>query len=228
MSRLVGEQRDVWCLTGHIDGTSTNRCVPIETSPFRIGRQTNLELTLMSATVSSIHAEIVMEETSLWIRDLNSTNGTRVNGMTVTDKRRLQERDLIQIANFVFRVRREAAPLQRNTEALSSSTFDEAFSLVQFDKLINETAVIPHFQPIVLLPDQTTVAYEVLGRSPIVGLQMPKDMFIAAAHLDLEEELSQMLRLVGLQDSATISQSAGLYFQHAPSRDRHVWLARIT
>ena len=75
---------------------------------------------------------------------------------------------------------------------------DRALALVQFDKLMAEHAVTPFFQPIVSMATREIVGYEVLARSRLFGLEMPKEMFHVAAELNLEIELSVMLRWEGV------------------------------
>ena len=54
----------------------------------------------MSTTgqVSRHHARILVVDGDFWIEDLNSTNGTRVNGATVT-KQKLANNDLINVGD---------------------------------------------------------------------------------------------------------------------------------
>ena len=59
-----------------------------------------------------------------------------------------------------------------------------AMSLVLFDRLITEQAVIPHYQPIVNLRSSAIEGHEVLCRSRLTGLETPIQMFSAATQLD--------------------------------------------
>jgi EAL domain-containing protein (putative c-di-GMP-specific phosphodiesterase class I) len=63
---------------------------------------------------------------------------------------------------------------------------------------MSERAVVPHFQPIVAIHSTSVEGYEILGRSRLFGLTTPHSMFSAAAVLDLESELSRMMRNEGL------------------------------
>ena len=65
------------------------------------------ELALTDPTVSRIHAEVKIEDQRAVVRDLGSTNGTRVNGHRVTELV-LGEGDRIQIGETSLVV--EAAP----------------------------------------------------------------------------------------------------------------------
>jgi EAL domain-containing protein (putative c-di-GMP-specific phosphodiesterase class I) len=186
----------IWFLIGQGDDEQS-RYVPIHSTPFTIGRRSGLSYTVNSRTVSGLHAEIVQLGTSLAVRDLQSTNGTYVNGKRVTDQVVLSEDDLVQFADVAFRVRRQAAHLEMGT--IQTNGYDRALALVQFDKLMRDRAVLPHFQPLIMMADMRLEGYEVLGRSRIVGLETPGAMFTAASQLNVEVELSRMLRWEGLQ-----------------------------
>jgi EAL domain-containing protein (putative c-di-GMP-specific phosphodiesterase class I) len=187
----------VWFLVGPFDSAETVRHMPIHTSPFLIGRRPDLPLSLSCKTVSNVHAEITEVGSALVIRDLGSTNGTYVNGRRVKEPVALVEDDLVQFANLPFRVRVQST--EDSPHTVRDSTCDQALALVLFDKLMSEHAVTPFLQPIVDLRDRKTVGYEVLARSRLFGLETPKDMFGVAQQLNLEVELSTMLRWEGVQ-----------------------------
>ena len=63
----------------------------------RIGRSETLEIALDDTSVSRKHAEIRASDKGWLLRDLDSTNGTFVNGTRVPEGEcRLQARDIIQ------------------------------------------------------------------------------------------------------------------------------------
>jgi FHA domain-containing protein len=72
------------------------------TLPCTIGRK-NCDLMLNDRLVSRRHAELKIVENKLVIEDLASTNGTKVNGKTVTQKL-LNPNDLISIGPTNFRI----------------------------------------------------------------------------------------------------------------------------
>ena len=60
------------------------------------GNQPDLDLTPYGAVqdgVSRLHATIIYEDETLFIEDMNSTNGTRINGFQLTPNRRYRLRD---------------------------------------------------------------------------------------------------------------------------------------
>ena len=138
-------------------------------------------MSLACNTVSNTHAEIAEADNALILHDLGSTNGTYLNGRRVTAPAPLHEDDLVQFANMAFRVRKQAAV--DNPVTVHEDACDRALALVQFDKLMAEHAVTPFFQPIVLMSNREVVGYEVLARSRLFGLEMPKEMFHMAEEL---------------------------------------------
>jgi EAL domain-containing protein (putative c-di-GMP-specific phosphodiesterase class I) len=75
---------------------------------------------------------------------------------------------------------------------------------------------MPHFQPIVAFPDLSVVGYEVLGRSRYCGLESPRNMFQAASQLSQESELSELLRMIGAENSKQIPGSPTLFLNTHP------------
>lgn len=73
-------------------------------SRIMIGRGEDSELRLNSEFVSRHHALIFCTEKGLYIEDLNSSNGTRVNSRTIT-RCDLRASDTITIGNFQIRLR---------------------------------------------------------------------------------------------------------------------------
>jgi len=205
----------VWFLTGQIGQNESARYVPIHSTPFRIGRRADLSLCLPCKTVSGLHAEIVEQDDALLLRDLESTNGTYVNGTRVTGPVSLKQDDLVQFADVALRLRRQAADHDRGT--LREDVCDKAMALVQFDKLMSERAVVPFFQPIVEIRGLKTIGYEILGRSRLFGMETPQAMFMAASQLNLEVELSRMFRWEGVQVSTSFEVPPHLFLNTHPT-----------
>src|ERR1700722_11665339 len=68
-----------------------------------IGRQEECDVRLDHKSVSKMHCVLVKTDGLLLLRDLGSTNGTRVNGTRVR-RAALLPNDQLTIANFKFRV----------------------------------------------------------------------------------------------------------------------------
>jgi EAL domain-containing protein (putative c-di-GMP-specific phosphodiesterase class I) len=204
-----------WLLSGQLSADQSVRSIPVSSSPFLIGRHGHAALTIPCATVSGVHAELRIEGGELWVKDLGSTNGTFVNGARLDGESILHSGDLLQFAEIVFRVSLDRGHVDAKTMAGDST--DRALALIQFDKLISERAVLPHFQPIIDYRNDEVAGYEILGRSRLFGLGTPHAMFSAAAVLDLESELSRMMRTEGMYCSATLPGNPLLFVNTHPT-----------
>jgi hypothetical protein len=72
-----------------------------------IGRGGGCTISLPADTYASqVHARVVERGGDLWIEDLDSTNGTYVNGTRVTKPTRLRKGDRVQAGETVFEVQR--------------------------------------------------------------------------------------------------------------------------
>ena len=73
-----------------------------------IGRALECDLTLPSAQVSRRHARLSLEDGSLQLQDLGSSNGTTVNGVLIRNTVTVEHGDCIQLQDVRLRVRRNA------------------------------------------------------------------------------------------------------------------------
>jgi EAL domain-containing protein (putative c-di-GMP-specific phosphodiesterase class I) len=204
-----------WLLSGQITADQPVRSIPVSSSPFLVGRHGHAALTLPCGTVSGVHAELRIESGELIVKDLGSTNGTFVNGARLEGECVVHSGDLLQFAEVVFRVGLDRGHVEARTIAGDSS--DRALALIQFDKLMSEKAVLPHFQPIVDYRTMEVTGYEILGRSRLFGLNTPHAMFSAAAVLDLEAELSRLMRTEGMQCAATLPGNPLMFVNTHPA-----------
>jgi EAL domain-containing protein (putative c-di-GMP-specific phosphodiesterase class I) len=204
-----------WLLSGQLADDQPVRHVRVDRSPFVVGRNLDSSFCIPSPTVSSAHAEITIGNDVLIVRDLGSTNGTFVNGVRITDACEVKHGDLLQFAQVVFRAC--LAVRDRSTKTIHDDSSDRALALIQFDKLMTERAVSPHYQPIVSMDERRTLGYEVLGRSPLFGLSSPHSMFATAAVLELEGELSRIFREEGIVQACDIPRDAAMFVNTHPA-----------
>jgi pSer/pThr/pTyr-binding forkhead associated (FHA) protein len=83
-----------------LDGGQT---IDIEKDLIVVGRKEECDVRLDHKSVSKMHCVIVKTDGLLLLRDLGSTNGTRVNGQRVR-RAALLPNDQLSIANYKFRV----------------------------------------------------------------------------------------------------------------------------
>lgn len=214
-------ENDVWFLSGPSRPGDVSRHVPIEEEPFVVGRKQDATLPLGYNTVSGSHASLWVEGGSLWLQDLGSTNGTFVNGQKISQPVQLGEDDMVHFAEAMFRIHRQSAKAA-TSGTITQNVCDQAMALVQFDRLMSEKLVVPHFQPIVkmIASDQQNpelVGFEILGRGRVFGLESVGAMFEAAAQLNLEVDLSQMLRWEGVRVGRGLPECPILFVNTHPA-----------
>lgn len=214
----------IWCLESTSD--PINRWVfPIDSVPFIIGRDTDCNLTLKSEGVSRKHAQLNVSGDMLWIRDINSTNGTFLNGKRILESETLQIGDVLHIGKVGICVSsmNECRPPEINNETARLDTsklqLDELDSYAaMFKKMIQDRSVEPHFQPILKLSDRAIEGYEILGRLP-GDTQLPSnpvDLFNIAVMLNMEVELSSIFREEGLNQARQLPGSASFFVNTHP------------
>ena len=105
-----------WYLAYLIDAGPPARLgrIAVRRLPFRVGRNPGLSLVLRSVSVSREHAELFEGSGALHVRDLNSKNGTYVNGCRVLEAR-LSGGDIVHFADMEFRL--EGPQVDRDSAA---------------------------------------------------------------------------------------------------------------
>ena len=204
-----------WLLVGKISASGESSSKLIDPVPFRVGRRPEASLTLPRATVSGLHAELFTVDDRLFVRDLGSTNGTFINGERLFDVAELKEDDVLQFADLALRIM--ASTAKSDSHTMPEDFCDHALARVQFDKLIREEIVTPYFQPIIDLQTGATKAFEVLARSRLIGLETPGRMFAAAADLQMEARLSDLMRRKGIEVSQQFYEIPPVYLNTHPA-----------
>jgi EAL domain-containing protein (putative c-di-GMP-specific phosphodiesterase class I) len=195
-------------------GTEEEEAYIITPLPFIVGRRPGTSLQLNFKTISGNHAELLVEDGNLIVQDLGSTNGTYVNGKRISSPTVLHESDLLQFADIAFRVHAD----QRDTTSatMQEDMSDNALALVQFDRLMENRLVTPFFQPIVDMSNGRYVGYEILARSRLFGLESCGAMFDAASRLNMEVDLSRMLRWEGIREGLNLPKQPTLFVNTHP------------
>ena len=184
-----------WSLVAHSDG----EVLPLRAFPCRVGRQPGLPVRLVHTSVSLLHAEMRLVNDELVLVDLSSRNGTFINGRRLNGSHPVVVGDLLQFGAMVFRLHNEQRTCVVQTSA-SEDMGDLALAIAQFDKLIDEQVVVPHYQPIVTVAGDV-IGFEALARSRLFGLDSPAMMFKAAEFFQKEAHLSRLLRTEALRCS---------------------------
>jgi hypothetical protein len=105
-TNMIGYQSKAYLLSK--DNISQEK-IYIDKKTFIIGRQKeNCDYYIINKKISKMHLEIIDVENELFIKDLNSTNGTFINNKQIKSDNLINifENDIIRIANeeFVFKI----------------------------------------------------------------------------------------------------------------------------
>jgi HD-GYP domain-containing protein (c-di-GMP phosphodiesterase class II) len=115
----------------------------------RTGRLSSLEIVLEDSSVSRRHAEVRLGNNAWWVRDLQSTNGTYVNGVRLgAGERQLHSRDIVQFGKIAMivelnekgpesKVNGQSSPNLEDqilVEASTSSSWEEGVQRLVYDR----------------------------------------------------------------------------------------------
>ena len=207
-------ERALWFLTGRPQSDGTIQEIAVRSQSFSVGRHPENQFRLTNSTISAHHAELFYVAEDLFVRDLQSTNGTLINGCRIRTASGLRDGDTLHFGTAMFTVRRRGSGL--STATVTTDILQEAAGHLNFDKLLGDPALRPFYQPIVRLENQETVGYEVLARSQLVGLENPATMFRVAAERGSEAMLSSLSRYLGVYASRKFAVTAPLYLNTHP------------
>jgi EAL domain-containing protein (putative c-di-GMP-specific phosphodiesterase class I) len=183
--------------------------IPIEHSPFVIGRRKESSLLVAAEEVSRKHAEILETFDGWRITDCGSTNGTFVNGRRLTENHLLKHGDYITIGGIRFDV----------VEQIDDSECTQIISpdAENLEKMLDLKAVVPHFQPMISLSDGALIGYETLGRIDYEGLpNSPTQLFRISRLLGRQVELSELFRDSALVYAAQLGVKELILFNTLP------------
>ncbi|HBQ10624.1 MAG: EAL domain-containing protein [Sandaracinaceae bacterium] len=196
------------CLEHQPDRGDCSVRVPVDVLPFRIGRSRAAQLVLESPRVSKLHAEIAQNGRGLVIRDLDSRNGTFVNGERVEGSRAIQYGDVLHVAHRELTLVLAELAAEDEEETTLGGTRDEAerhLGTRHLYRVLTGRAVTSVFQSIVSLEDQSLIGYEALGRTTLANLDWDATTLFRVAHeRGKAEELSRMMRTAALAQASSL------------------------
>ncbi len=199
--------------------------VVVETDPFIVGRDEDCELKLTDKRISKRHFEIRRGGDLIWIRDLESTNGTFVNHKKIKQAELLEHGDIISIGKFKFFIKNEKSnttSILEETYSMDSMDISQEFkdlgSLApKLRALLIDRDVIPHFQPILKFSDMEVVGHEILGRISDECLPSnPSELLELAQLFGYDSDLSALFREVGVDIGKNLPGSPALFVNTTP------------
>jgi len=106
----------------------------------RAGRLASLEIALDDASVSRRHAEVRLGDDGWFVRDLESTNGTYVNGVRIgPGEHMLRPRDIVQFGKVAVVVDSNDATMDgpisnQHVVAAATSSYEDGLRRIAFDR----------------------------------------------------------------------------------------------
>lgn len=170
-----------------IGGKHSGQVIPLNRRKFLIGRESDCQLRPNSELVSRHHCVFGIDEYSVRLRDLGSTNGTTVNGQRIVKETTLVAGDRIVVGNleFEFRVLNPASgtgdeTVVSNAETvmeMSASGADSAAPPTGQPQETTQPAPVPVDQPQPATGDTTVIAQQPMipGQAPYQPV-MPQQM----------------------------------------------------
>ncbi|MCC6797410.1 MAG: sigma 54-interacting transcriptional regulator [Candidatus Hydrogenedentes bacterium] len=102
-------------------GTQLSRTWPLSAKVKVIGRSTGCNIRIVDATISRRHCEVWVEDGIAWVRDLESSNDTLLNGVPIT-KAKLSTGDEIQIGKYSLALIQLETAFTPKCDSLDDST----------------------------------------------------------------------------------------------------------
>jgi len=209
-----------WFLEGFLGESRMRWRAGLGTLPTQIGRHPTLaEVRLPSHRVSALHARIYESGGSLWIRDLDSRNGTYLNGRRIVEDRRLSIGDHVQFADLEFRIGLHQAGSQTRS-SIDGCELEELLvgRTVALEAMLCSNEGAAHFQPIVALGQEGSESFELLSRAELDGSSTsPAELFYLAERVGAEARLSRWLRDTGLQEMDRFASEARIFVNTHPA-----------
>ena len=136
-----------------LNGVQEGRVLRLRSGVNRIGRSVDNHLQIPDPSVSSAHCEVIFSDTDVLVRDLNSTNGTFIDGEP-THEGNLRVGQSLQLGNIQMRMEE---PIPQKTAPASRCPICRRRSL-RFPWLC---PTAPPHAPIIRRPRGLTVATSV-------------------------------------------------------------------
>ena len=144
-----------------VSGTHAGEVIQLNSRKFLIGREQDCHLRPNSEMVSRHHCAFSLDEFSVRLRDLGSTNGTMVNGQRIRSEVVLESGDRVVIGNLDFVVE-----ISQEQRAAEDSVTRASTEVVAVQETQATDPVVPQQQPPQVPAGGDTVVLPVQGMMP--------------------------------------------------------------
>ncbi|MBI1347674.1 FHA domain-containing protein [bacterium] len=157
-------QADLKVLGGKFQG----KLIPLVTKRFLVGREQDCHLRPNSESVSRHHCAFLVDDFAIRLRDLGSTNGTRVNGELIHSEVLLNDGDEIQIGKLQLQLAlRKQVAVDAPAVAAPPVTIDN--SEAAFESTANQSGADTMIEMPVMPPLPGQPVPEMAGDTAILG-----------------------------------------------------------
>ena len=105
LGRGAAKRRSVWLVVQRSPSLEEGGEFPLNSAPLTLGRGGQNDLVLTGDEFASArHARIEVRGDGVWVQDLESTNGTYVNGSRIAGAQRLDAGDVLRVGETDLRV----------------------------------------------------------------------------------------------------------------------------
>lgn len=111
-----------WFLKGEM-GDHSPWNVPLNKADYILGRSPDCDLVVNDNSVSRKHCRISLRHDEPWVSDMESRNGTYLNGIKLDDERPLRDGDVIKLGRVEFTLSR-----QQEVEDSDKTIFDNGMA----------------------------------------------------------------------------------------------------
>ncbi|MDB2687745.1 FHA domain-containing protein [Mariniblastus sp.] len=131
------------------DSNAVQHSFSLEETPVIIGRHPECEIQLDEASVSRYHAKITLDNGHFYVQDLNSRNGTTLNGDAVLKPTRIFDQATIKICDMLLSFSMDEAssggtlrPKESTAANLDSGKASQHLSSIFLDDFVSEKSSI--------------------------------------------------------------------------------------
>src|SRR5208283_4891299 len=125
-----------------IEGPHAGGVFALDRESAVMGRQPDCDIVLDSGAVSRKHARIQRVDGQFFIEDMQSRNGTYVNGRQIRERYLLNDQDRITLCDVVMLFNDDTAERQAATNRATATIFDTAALMVDDDSGGNNSTVM--------------------------------------------------------------------------------------
>ncbi len=187
--------------------------------PFVIGRDEAADFPVDSSRVSRRHVMLDKQEGLFVLRDMESTNGTYVNGKRVSEAN-LSDGDVVVIADFELtfysgQTATRASATQVMTQPVSHGLTDGSDLIIQVRRLheaLTHRSINARFQPLVQLDKGEVFGYEATRElDDLPGQNRQAEAIVEGTECRLTERINQQHRLFSVEQATQLDESTHLF-----------------